>query len=74
MPTNAQLQELLEALTHRVKALEEYMKAHEEQNKENMDMLREIRRERTIAKWVALAVLAALISQSVGYLIHFAGR
>lgn len=71
MPTNAQLHDLLEALTHRVKAIEERMKTYEEQAKENNTILRDIEHIVKFARWAALAIFAALVSQAVGYLLHY---
>ena len=71
MPTNAQLQESIEALVKRVGAVEERMKTYEDQAKENNIILQDIKHIMVVVKWGGLAVAGALISQAIGYIIHF---
>jgi hypothetical protein len=71
MPTNAQLQEAIEALSKRLVAVEERMKTYEEQARENNAILKDIKQVMTVVKWGGLAVAGALVSQAIGYIIHF---
>jgi hypothetical protein len=71
MPTNAQLQEAIEALSKRIIAIEERMKTYEEQARENNAILHDIKQVMTVVKWGGLAVAGALVSQAIGYIIHF---
>ena len=82
MPTNAQLQVLIEALTRRVGAIEERMKAYEEQARENNTILQRVEvivngyaqsfvKVMRFLKWLGAVGTGVLITYIASIAIHY---